>query len=139
MNEIEQLTKELDSLMGETAPEKRERFNEVVARLKELNGPEVQARMKPVIEHQLSEARKEGEMVKGIMRQQMDDTTYKLIPWSYIAREYFHKTPGWLQQRINGQSVRGKVYTLNAEQKAVLDRALGEICSKIGSYRLALA
>lgn len=139
MAEIERLTKELDSLMGETAPEKRERFNEVVARLKELNGPEVQAKMKPVVEHQLAVARQEGEMVKGIMRQQMDETTYKLIPWSYIAREYFHKTPGWLQQRINGQPVRGKVYTLNNEQKAVLGRALSEICSKIGSYRLALA
>ena len=139
MTEIERLTKELDSLMGETAPEKRQRFNEVVARLKELNGLEVQAKMKPVIEHQLAVARQEGEMVKGIMRQQMDDTTYKLIPWSYIAREYFHKTPGWLQQRINGQPVRGKVYTLNTEQKAVLNRALSEICNKIGSYRLALA
>lgn len=140
MTEIERLTKELDALMGETAPEKRARFDEVVARLKELNGPEVQEKMKPVIEHQLSLAREEGEMVKEtIMRHQMDGTTYKLIPWSYIAREYFHKTPGWLQQRINGQQVRGKVYTLNAEQRATLSRALGEICSKIGSYRLALA
>ena len=139
MTEIEQLTRELDSLMGETDPEKRERFDAVVARLKELNGPEVQQRMKPVVERQLAMAREEGEMVKAVLRQQMDDTTYKLIPWSYIAREYFHKTPGWLQQRINGQAVRGKVYTLNAEQKATLSQALSEICNKIGSYRLALS
>jgi len=46
MNEIEMLTKELDSLMGETAPEKRKRFDEVVARLKKLNGPEVKEKMK---------------------------------------------------------------------------------------------
>lgn len=139
MTEIERLTKELDSLMGETAPAKRARFDKVVERLRQLNGPEVQARMKPVIEHQLALAREEGEMVKDILREQMDETTYKLIPWSYIAREYFHKTPGWLQQRINGQPVRGKVYTLNTEQKAILSTALRDICNKIGSYSLALA
>ena len=139
MTQIEKLTKELDSLMGETAPEKRARFDEVVERLRQLNGPEVQAKMKPVVEHQLALAREEGEMVKAVMREQMDETTYKLIPWSYIAREYFHKTPGWLQQRINGQPVRGKVYTLNNEQKATLSLALNDICNKIGSYRLALA
>lgn len=68
MNEIERLTKELDSLMGEKAPEKRKRFDEIVARLKELNGPEVQEMMKPVIEHQLELAYKDGELVKLLTR-----------------------------------------------------------------------
>ena len=79
------------------------------------------------------------EIEQEVMRSQIDDVTYKLIPWSYIAREYFHKTPGWLQQRINGQPVRGKVYTLSTEQKATLSLALNDICNKIGSYRQALA
>ena len=46
MNEIERLANELDSLMGETAPEKRKRFDEVIARLKELDGSEVQEKLK---------------------------------------------------------------------------------------------
>ena len=137
MNEIERLTKELDSLMGETDPDKRKRLDEVLARLKELNGPEVQEKMKPVIEHQLTVAREEGEFAKKILRKQMNEKTYKLIPWSYIARNYFHKEPSWLHQRINGSPVRGKVYTLNDEQKQTLNRALSEVAEIIGSYRFA--
>lgn len=137
MNEIERLTKELDSLMGETDPEKRKRFDEVLARLKELNGPEVQEKMKPVVEHQLAVAREEGEFVKSILRERMDDKAYKLIPWKYIAEEYFGKSAAWLSQRINGTPVRGKVYTLNAEQKQTLNRALSDIAQYIGSYRFA--
>lgn len=137
MNEIDELTQELDSLMGETAPEKRKRFDEVVARLKELNGLEVQEKMKPVVERQLAQARKDGELVKEVLRRRMDDRDYKLIPWSYIAKEYFGKSLSWLTQRINGYPVRGKVYTLNAEQKETLNRALAEIGAYIGSRRFA--
>ena len=68
---------------------------------------------------------------------QINDKAYKLIPWSYIAKEYFGKSVSWLTQRINGYSVRGKVYTLNEEQKATLNRALSEIGKFIGSYRVA--
>lgn len=67
MNEIERLANELDSLMGETAPEKRKRFDEVIARLKELDGSEVQEKLKPVIEHQIELARKDGELVKELL------------------------------------------------------------------------
>ena len=132
------LTKELDSLMGETAPEKRMRFDEIVARLKELNGPEVKEKMKPVVEHQLAylrETRKELE--KEVLRRRMNEKVYKLTPWGYIAKEYFGKSAGWLSQRINGTPVRGQVYTLSAEQKKTLNRALQEVGTLIGSYRFA--
>lgn len=137
MNEIERLTKELDLLMGETDPEKRKRFDEVLSRLKELNGSEVQEKMKPVVEHQLSLAREEGALVKKILRERMDDKAYKLIPWKYIAEEYFGKSAAWLSQRINGTPVRGHVYTLNDEQKETLNRALSDIAQYIGSCRFA--
>lgn len=137
MSEIVKLTKELDSLIGETDPQKRKRFHEVVARLKELNGTEVQERMKPVIERQLKKAREEYEEIQtDVLRSQMDENTYKLIPWKYIAEEYFGKSAAWLSQRINGTPVRGKVYTLNDEQKTILNRALAEIGKFIGSYRI---
>ena len=137
MNEIEMLTKELDSLMGETAPEKRKRFDEVVTRLKKLNGPEVKEKMKPVIEHQLERAREDGEFVKEVLRKRINEKVYKLTPWGYIAKEYFGKSAGWLSQRINGTPVRGQVYTLSAEQKETLNRALQEAGTLIGSYRFA--
>ena len=49
------------------------------------------------------------------------------LPLSYIARNYFKKSPSWLSQRINGTPVRGRVYTLNEEQKEIFHRALRDI------------
>ena len=71
------------------------------------------------------------------LRQQLSNEAYKLIPWSYIAKEYFGKSLSWLTQRVNGYPVRGHVYTLNAEQKQTLNRALAEVGALIGSYRVA--
>lgn len=58
------------------------------------------------------------------------------IPLSYIAEHYFKKSASWLSQRINGTPVRGKVYTLNGEQKEIFNRAMREIGEMIKSYRL---
>ena len=94
--------------------------------------------MKPVVEHQLAylrETRKELE--KEVLRRRMNEKVYKLTPWGYIAKEYFGKSAGWLSQRINGTPVRGQVYTLSAEQKETLNRALQEVGTLIGSYRFA--
>lgn len=56
-----------------------------------------------------------------------------IIPLSYIARTYFGKSASWLYQRINGNKVRGKVYTLNADETAIFNRALKEIGNRISS------
>ena len=56
---------------------------------------------------------------------------------SYIAKHYFGKSASWLYQRINGNKVDGRVYTLNAEQKATFNRALQEIAKRISSFSIA--
>lgn len=58
------------------------------------------------------------------------------LPMSYIAEHYFNKSASWLSQRVNGTPVRGRVYTLNSEQKEIFNRALREIGEMIKSYRL---
>ena len=58
------------------------------------------------------------------------------LPLSYIAEHYFKKSASWLSQRINGTPVRGRVYTLNEEQKEIFNRALSDIGRLIGSYRI---
>lgn len=138
MTEIERLTKELDSLMGETDKQKRARFDEIIARLKELDVQEVKTAMAPVVEHQLEYLKTtRKELEQEVLRQRMSDKVYKLTPWGYIAKEYFGKSAAWLSQRINGTPVRGHVYTLNDEQKKTLNRALSEVGEIIGSYRFA--
>lgn len=89
-----------------------------------------------LLEDWLNELESDVEDIKRqVLRKEMDEKVYKLTPWGYIAKEYFGKSAAWLSQRINGTPVRGQVYTLNAEQKETLNRALSEVGALIGSYR----
>jgi len=71
------------------------------------------------------------------LRDQLAKDDYKLLPLRYIAQNYFGKSAAWLSQRLNGSEVRGHVYTLNAEQKGIFNRAVQEIGQRIGSLQLA--
>ena len=71
------------------------------------------------------------------LRKQIEAEDYKLLPLRYIAQNYFGKSAAWLSQRLNGSEVRGHVYTLNAEQKGIFNRAVKEIGQRIGSLQLA--
>ena len=115
-----------------------ERIDEIVKELEATDSPEQRQRVSEML-HRQQAATEENLMGIGreLMRGQIDDELYRLIPWSYIARTYFHKEPSWLHQRINGSPVRGRVYTLNEEQKQTLNRALADVGQKIGSYRFA--
>lgn len=57
----------------------------------------------------------------------------EILPMSYIARTYFGKSASWLYQRINGNKVRGRVYTLNEKEISIFNTALSDISKKIGS------
>ena len=138
MNRSEELIKEAERLMGDLTPESTERFDEIVKELETTDSPEQRQMVSDMLHRQLAVTENNlMEMGHELMREQIDDELYKLIPWSYIARTYFHKEPSWLHQRINGSPVRGKVYSLNDEQKQTLNRALADVGKKIGSYRFA--
>ena len=70
------------------------------------------------------------------IRQQLGNR-YDILPMAYIAEHYFGKSRAWLYQRINGHKVRGKVYTLNEEQKRTFNEACQDLAKEIGSFRLA--
>ena len=61
----------------------------------------------------------------------------EIVPVSYIARRYFGRSAAWLQQRLYGYKVRGRVYTLNDEQKATFDAALQDIARQLSSFSIA--
>lgn len=71
------------------------------------------------------------------LRDQLAEDDYKLLPLRHIAQKYFGKSAAWLSQRLNGSEVRGHVYTLNAEQKSIFNRAVQEIGQRISSLQLA--
>lgn len=60
----------------------------------------------------------------------------EILPMSYIARTYFGKSSAWLQQRIYGYKVRGKVYSLSDKDIDTLNFALQDISKKIGSLSI---
>ena len=138
MSRNEELIKEAERLMREQPEGASERIDEIVKELEATDSPEQQQMVSNMLHRQLAVTENNlMEIGRELMREQIDDEMYRLIPWSYIARTYFHKEPSWLHQRINGSPVRGKVYTLNDEQKQTLNRALADIGRKIGSYRFA--
>ena len=60
----------------------------------------------------------------------------EFLPMSYIAKHYFGKSASWLYQRINGNTVRGRVYTLNDEQRATFNAALQDIARQLSSFSI---
>lgn len=71
------------------------------------------------------------------LKEQLDREAYRMIPLKVVAEKYFGKSAAWLTQRLSGTPVRGKVYTLNAEQKRIFNGAMKDIGGTIGSIRLA--
>lgn len=139
MKELEKMLHEFENLIGSEDERDIRRKEEIAKWLEANNSGETQQKLSEMAHRQMDVVEKNlKEIEQEVMRDQMGNTIYKLIPWSYIAREYFHKTPGWLLQRVNGSAVRGKVYTLNEEQRRILSLALEDICNKIDSYRQTL-
>jgi len=56
-----------------------------------------------------------------------------IIPFSYIAKNYFQKSRGWLQQKINGNMKNGKPAHFSSEELDMLNFALQDISKKLGS------
>lgn len=119
--------------MGDSSPAAEKRKEEIVAWLEADGSQEAKDAAEAFVMKNLE--RIDGEI--ATLRSQIDETAYKLIPWKYIAENYFGKSQSWLAQRVNGYSVRGRRYTLSAEQKETLNRALSEVGALIGSFQVA--
>lgn len=77
------------------------------------------------------------ELNRAIALQKKIKEMKEIVPISYIARNYFGKSTAWLQQRIYGYKVRGRVYTLSEQDRQVFDNAIRDICNKLGSLSIA--
>lgn len=132
MKEYEAKLKEYEALAGNTDAESRARKNELLAWFEANNTEEFKKVANNVVAVNLDRIEKEI----GGLRSQLGNE-YSLLPLSYIARHYFGKTRAWLFQRLNGYRVRGRVYTLTDEQKAVFNEAVQDIARRIGSVRIS--
>ena len=121
-------------LMGTDNPAERERLDALTA---ELNARQLTDEEKAMAQAWWNGGVDEIKQDIAALRSQIEEEDYKLIPISYIAKKYFGKSASWLYQRINGNKVGGRSYTLNAEQKATFNAALQDIADRIRSFSIA--
>ena len=133
MENINSIFNELKSLMGKTDKASGERRDEISLWLKENS---TNAEVKEAYNRFMTEGLAEVKSSVDKLREQID-SRYDLLPISYIAQHYFGKSKAWLYQRLNGNKVRGKVYTLNDEQKNIFNSAVKDIARQIGSVQLS--
>ena len=138
MRSVQDILAEMKPLMGSLDAGERKKLNALEEELKTLQmTTEDKAAAKVWYEEGL------GEIEKSIthrehelkIRDQLKEVA-DILPLSYIAKNYFGKSAAWLYQRINGNKVRGKVYTLNREEVDTFNRALKEIGNKISSLSI---
>jgi hypothetical protein len=60
-----------------------------------------------------------------------------IVSLSYIAKNYFNKTRGWLYQKLNGNLKNGKPAYFSSEELNTFNFALKDISNKIGSITIA--
>lgn len=133
MENINSIFNELKNLMGKTDKASEERRDEISLWLKENSANE---EVKEAYNRFMTEGLAEVKSGVDKLREQID-SRYDLLPISYIAQHYFGKSKAWLYQRLNGNKVRGKVYTLNDEQKNIFNSAVKDIARQIGSVQLS--
>jgi hypothetical protein len=56
-----------------------------------------------------------------------------IISVSYLAKNYFHKTPQWFFHRLNGNKINGKPARFTREEISTLNFALQDISKELGS------
>ena len=134
MRTVEDILKEMKPLMGADNPAERERLEALTA---ELNARQLTDEEKAMAQAWWNGGVDEIKQDIAALRSQIEEEDYKLIPVSYIAKHYFGKSASWLYQRINGNKVGGRSYTLNAEQKATFNAALQDIADRIRSFSIA--
>ncbi|WP_308235843.1 DUF5053 domain-containing protein [Prevotella sp.] len=131
MEGVDAILQEYGSLAGKTDATSEARKNEIIAWLK-YHTVDVKDDAKAFVNAKLDSI--EGDVTT--LRSRISDEDYKLLPLSFIAKHYFGKSSAWLSQRLNGTLVRGKTYTLNEEQKRILNEALQDISLRIGALHL---
>lgn len=123
---------ELKSCIGKTDEASRTRFDALLSELQSHSDEaDVQAALSALMTDGLAEAKQDFDK----LRTQIENE-YEILPLSYIAKHYFHKSRAWLYQRLNGLEVKGRTYALNDEQKKIFNLACQDISKRIGSVCL---
>lgn len=132
-----ELLNEYKSLAGLTDTKSEQKKSEILRYAQEHHVGLPQEELAAFFKNWIGDTSAKVDTLKSrILRDEMSDEMYKLLPMKYIANHYFQKSVSWLSQRLNGTKVRGKSYTLDEEQKAIFNHAMDDLSKKFGSFRL---
>lgn len=67
---------------------------------------------------------------ENLLRNKLEEVL-PAISVSYLAKQYFHKTPQWFYQRLNRNTVNGKSAKFTTQELKTLANALTDISHKI--------
>ncbi len=67
-----------------------------------------------------------------LLREKLNDVL-PIVSVSYLSKTYFHKSPQWFYQRLNGNSVNGKPARFTGDELKVLRGALLDISGKLSA------
>ena len=140
MSNISKELKELAAIMNSTSENKekeyQDKFNDIQTRFTS------EADKEAIADFILGSYKEIGTELSDIDKcltiQEQLANIKEILPLSYIARTYFGKSTAWLQQRIYGYRVRGRVYSLSEKDVCTLNEALQDISKKFGSLTITL-
>lgn len=135
MKTIHDELKELRELFNNITPEKEEEYKARFLSIQErYTSPEDAEAIGDFIMDNFKYMNQEiEELDRMITIQEQLAKDKEIIPIAYIARTYFGKSTAWLQQRLYGYKVRGKVYKLSDKDLSIFNNALQDISKRIGS------
>lgn len=140
MSDIKKELKELEEIMHSTDEDREQKFEKKFLYIREHYASEEDN--EAIYNFTLNGYKQINNELENMTRylelQNQIKSVKEIIPVSYIARNYFGKSAAWLQQRLYGYKVRGKIYTLNEKDIKTLNLALQDISKKIGSLIITL-
>ncbi|MBR2630044.1 MAG: DUF5053 domain-containing protein [Bacteroidaceae bacterium] len=140
MKTLQEELKELGAIMNATTDENDTRYQEKFLYIKEnyTTSEDAEAIADFMLSRFDSLNNKVEEFKKQLSIQEQFEQVKDIVSVSYIAKNYFGKSAAWLQQRIYGYKVRGKVYSLSNEDVNTFNHALQDISKRIGSLQISL-
>lgn len=140
MKSLKDELKELSAIMDNTTDENDTRYQEKFLYIKEhYNSEEDALAIANFMIHRFDTLNEKIEdFKKQLSIQEQFEQVKDIVSVSYIAKNYFGKSAAWLQQRIYGYKVRGKVYSLSNEDVNTFNHALQDISKRIGSLQISL-
>jgi len=85
----------------------------------------------------IESARKTLSDIKELKIKEQVTQISEIISMSYIAKNYFNKSKSWMSQRINELDVNGKPAKFTAEEVEILNFAIQDISTKLGTLRIS--